>query len=145
MERTVTASRSLPDGWRWVRLGDVCRIVIGRTPSRRDSRFWGGDHMWATIADITASDGIVHATKEGITEAGATLCRGRLLPAGTLMFSFKLSIGKMAFAGRDLFTNEAIAGLFPLDAERADKHYLRSALALVDYGDLTGHAAMGRT
>ncbi len=101
--------------------------------------------MWATIADITASDGIVHATKEGITEAGAALCRGRLLPAGTLMFSFKLSIGKMAFAGRDLFTNEAIAGLFPLDAERADKHYLRSALALVDYGDLTGHAAMGRT
>lgn len=61
------------------------------------------------------------------------------------MFSFKLSIGETAFAGRDLFTNEAIAGLFPLDARQLEVRYLQHALSVVDYDALTGHAVKGRT
>ena len=61
------------------------------------------------------------------------------------MFSFKLSIGEMAFAGQDLFTNEAIAGLFPIDATQLDVRYLRHVLSVVDYDALTGHAVKGRT
>ena len=37
----------------------------------------------------------------------------KLVKKGTILMSFKLSIGKMAIAGADLFTNEAIAGLVP--------------------------------
>ena len=84
-------------------------------------------------------------TKEHLSDAGAAICDGRCLAAGTLMFSFKLSIGAMAFAGRDLFTNEAIAGLLPKKLTHIDIRYVRHALAVADYDELIGHAAMGRT
>ena len=61
------------------------------------------------------------------------------------MFSFKLSIGKTAFAGRDLYTNEAIAGLLPIKQELVDTYFLKYALATVDYEVATGHAAKGKT
>lgn len=38
--------------------------------------------------------------------------------------SFKLSIGKVALAGVDLYTNEAIAGLIPKDNSRVENLYL---------------------
>jgi len=57
----------------------------------------------------------VTQTRERITELGARESRSRLLKAGTLLFSFKLTIGKMAIAGMDLYTNEAIAALIPND------------------------------
>ena len=138
-------SGELPEGWRWAKLGEVCNIIIGRTPRRAEPAYWGGTHPWATISDITASGGIVLGTKECLSDAGAALCNGRLLTAGTLMFSFKLSIGAMAFAGRDLFTNEAIAGLVLRYPTEANIQYLRHALDIADYDALTGHAVKGRT
>ena len=94
---------------------------------------------------MTASGGVVYETRESLSDAGAAICGDRLLPAGTLMFSFKLSIGQIAFAGRDLYTNEAIAGIIPHDDREVDLRYLRRALSMVNYGELVGHAAKGKT
>ena len=135
----------LPRGWRWVQLGEMCEITIGKTPPRREPHHWGPEHPWVTIADITAGDGVVYDTKEMLSESGALVCRGRLIPAGTLMYSFKLSIGKMAISGRDLYTNEAIAGLIPKSAQFLNQTFLRHALTGVDTSKLTGHAVKGRT
>lgn len=128
-----------------MKLGDLCKLVIGRTPPRKESRYWGGQHGWATIRDITASDGVVRQTQATLTDLGAEYCGDRLLPPGTLMFSFKLSIGQTAFAGCPLYTNEAIVGLHPLENDLVDHRYLRWALQAVDYGELVGYAAKGRT
>ena len=94
---------------------------------------------------MTASDGVVHQTKESLSDSGADICSGRLLPTGTLMFSFKLSIGQMAYAGHSMYTNEAIAGLIPVDAQSVDVNFLKHSLAVADYEDLTGYAVKGKT
>ena len=135
--------RELPEGWRWVPLGDVCVIVIGRTPRREISAYWGGDLPWVSIADL--NNAVITTTRERITELGAQESRSRLLKAGTLLFSFKLTIGKMAFAGMDLYTNEAIAGLLPKRAEELDRNYLRFALSSIDPGSGSSHAVKGKT
>ena len=134
-----------PNAWPRAKLGDICSIVIGRTPRRAEPRYWGGTHTWATISDMTASDGVVRQTRESLSDDGAALCGDRLLPTGTLMFSFKLSIGQIAFAGCDLYTNEAIAGIIPHGDQEVDLLYLRRALSVADYDELIGHAAKGRT
>lgn len=97
--------------WPMVALGEVAEIRSGGTPSRSKSEYYGGEIPWAKIADIEASDGPLTRTEETITDAGLKAIRGRLFPAGTLLFAIYGSIGKMAFAGRDVSTNQAILGI----------------------------------
>lgn len=133
----------LPKGWRVSQLGEVCSLIIGRTPPRANPNYWGGPHPWATIRDMTSSNGVVTQTREGLSDLGAAHCGPRLLPRGTLMLSFKLSIGHTAFSGCDLYTNEAIVGLRPYDDGAVNSEYLQWALQTVDYGGR--FAAKGRT
>ncbi len=65
------------------------------------------------------------------------------VPAGTLLFSFKLSIGKMAVSAVPLYTNEAIAALPIRDPERLDREYLRYALMATSGAAQTNHAVLG--
>lgn len=137
------ASRPLPEGWTWVRLGDVCEIVIGRTPRRDNPAYWNGKLPWVMISDL--NDGVITETLEQITELGAKESRSRLLEAGTLLFSFKLTIGKMAIAGFDLYTNEAIAGLIPRHDSDIHRDYLKFALRFIDARTMSSHAVKGKT
>ena len=52
---------------------------------------------------------VIYDTKEKITDDAVKHSNVKLIPAGTTLLSFKLSIGKTAIAGKDLYTNEAIA------------------------------------
>ena len=134
---------NLPQRWRWVRLGDICNIVIGKTPSRNNPTAWGGSHVWVKISDM-ANDPVTQ-TSETLSNEGSNACSGRLLSKGTLLYSFKLTIGKTAFAGVDLFTNEAIAGLIPKHPENLSMPFLQYALSTADTSRLTGNAVKGKT
>jgi type I restriction enzyme S subunit len=83
--------------------------VIGKTPRREVSEYWGEGGSWVSISDMKGR--VVSETKEEITNRGINECGCKLVTKGTVLLSFKLSIGKVAFAGKDLYTNEAIAAL----------------------------------
>ena len=129
---------------RIVLLQQICDIQIGKTPSRSVPEYWGGDLPWATISDFAAGR-IVTTTKEKITKIGAGKSGSKCIPRGTLLLSFKLSIGKRAISGCDLFTNEAIAALHILDHDAVDRDYLYWVLGSIDYGRLVDRAAKGKT
>ena len=131
--------------WPTAALGDLCHINIGRTPSRSVPAFWeGGDHPWLSISDMGRSKEI-STTKEGITEAAIDACNMRLVNAGTVLFSFKLSIGKVGIAYIPLFTNEAIASLPILDPGILCEGFLVHALEKVSQKLVGDRAAMGMT
>ena len=126
--------------WPVKTLGDVARIEMGRTPSRREPGGWDKDlktsNLWATIADLTACDSrVLSKTKERISDAAAHVTK--VVPAGTLMMSFKLSIGKLAFAGCDLYTNEAIAAFHLPDDSAINVEFLYWSLVVTDWAALT--------
>ena len=129
---------------RTVSLQQICDIQIGKTPSRSVPEYWGGDLPWVTISDFAAGR-IVTTTKERITRIGAAKSGSKRIPRGTLLLSFKLSLGKRTFSGCDLFTNEAIAALQVLDRDVADRDYLYWALGSIDYDRLVDRAAKGKT
>lgn len=58
---------------------------------------------------------VITDTKEKISDEAIKKSNVKLIPKDTTLLSFKLSIGKTAIAGKDLYTNEAIAGLIPND------------------------------
>lgn len=112
--------------WQQFNLESLCHIVIGATPSRRNPAYWGGKNVWVTISELNGST--IYDSREYITDLGVAESPSKLIPSGTLLFSFKLSIGKMAIAGCNLYTNEAIAAL-PIRSEiKLDRDFLRYSL-----------------
>ena len=91
------------------RLGDKVDIKIGGTPSRSNESIFGGNNLWLSIEEMNGK--AISDTKEKLTDEGIKNSNCKLIKKGTTLLSFKLSIGKTAIAGKDLYTNEAIAGL----------------------------------
>lgn len=122
--------------WQAVALGDICQIQIGGTPSRSEDAYWwksneDGERLpWVSISDL--QERVITSTKEGITRLGLERSNAKRVPQGTLLMSFKLTIGKLAFAGRDLHTNEAIASL-----RTSDSVYPEFLYYGLQYWDLT--------
>ncbi|CAA9584450.1 MAG: hypothetical protein AVDCRST_MAG86-3296 [uncultured Truepera sp.] len=81
--------------WPLVTLGKLCDIQIGRTPSRNNPKYWGEGHPWLSIADMNQGRNLSF-TKEQITDQAIKECGCKLIPAGTLLLSFKLSITSFA-------------------------------------------------
>ncbi len=111
---------------RLVKLEDIIKIQIGKTPQRDTKEYWGEGYPWVSIADLKTRT--ILKTKEQITKLAVNECGCKLIPKGTLLMSFKLSIGKLAFAGMDLFTNEAICGLTILNKHKVYPDFLFYAL-----------------
>ena len=141
MQRLLTGRTRLPgfEGeWGTGRLGEVATIAMGRTPSRDVPAYWGGEHVWLSVSDL--KDRVVTESRERITDLAAVQMQA--VPAGTLLMSFKLSIGRVGFAGCSLYTNEAICSLTRLSCH-AD--YLYYALQEVDFSLYGRQAVKGQT
>lgn len=104
---------SMLEGWEKGRLGELCSIEIGGTPSRTTPEYWDASrdtsNVWVSIRDLNCR--VIRKTAEQISDAGVCHSNVKLQVEGTILLSFKLSIGRVAVAGVPLYTNEAIAGL----------------------------------
>ena len=111
---------TLPDGWKQGRLGKLCSIEIGGTPSRGVAAYWDFAHdtsnVWISIRDMRQR--LITGSAEQISDLGVKKSNVKLQQPGTVLLSFKLSIGRVALATVPLFTNEAIAGLSPTGLTR---------------------------
>jgi len=128
-------------------LGEMCDdFIIGHTPDKKSNDFYGGKFLWATIADMKIKS--ITDTKLKISALGAELMgERRKIKKGSLLMSFKLTLGKTAFAGKDIFTNEAMCSLVlkkKYDTEEV-KEYLYHILPLIDYVPYAQRAAKGST
>jgi len=128
-------------GWAIVKLGSICRIELGKTPSRSNKKFWdetkASNNVWLSIADLPLSlKPIMLDSKEYISNEGAKLCK--VVPKNTLIVSFKLSLGRLAITGRDLYTNEAIAALYIQADAQIEQEYLYWYLSFFDWDDAAG-------
>ena len=112
-----------------MKLGDVCEFQIGSTPPSKESKYYNGSHLWACISDINCK--YLKNTKKKISQQALTELNMKKVPKGSLLMSFKLSIGKLAFASQDMYCNEAIA--FFTHFNDVEKEYLYYALKLLDY------------
>ena len=98
-------------GWEYKRFDEVFNLQMGKTPSRDNSAFWGGTNVWVSIADLKGK--YIKATKEHITDEAVEKSGIHIVPKGTAIMSFKLTIGKTAITDCDLYTNEAIMSFEP--------------------------------
>lgn len=103
---------AVPDGWVWVRLGNLGITQTGTTPSRNNSEFFGNDIPFIKPADIYESG--INYGGEGLSKAG--LKNGRLIPSGSvLMVCIGGSIGKTNMTKEDVSCNQQINAISPFE------------------------------
>lgn len=130
--------RRWPEGWQVTRLADVASYDLGRTPPRKSPEYWSGSDgiHWVSIADMIPFS-TVRATSEKVSAQAATaVFRSPPVPKGTLLMSFKLTIGRTAVLGIDAYHNEAIISIYPKTGIERD--FLRFYLPTIDFGGSSG-------
>lgn len=113
----------MKQGWVYKKFSEVFNLQMGKTPSRDNNSYWGGDNVWVSISDLKGK--YIGGSKEHITDLGVSSSGITKVPKGTAIMSFKLTIGRAAIAECDLYTNEAIMSFAPLqkDTLLADYNY----------------------
>lgn len=128
------------------RLGDVFDLQMGKTPSRANTEYWtGGPNPWVSIADLSGYDKYVGATKEQITDLAVKDSGIKLVPADTVIMSFKLSLGKTAITKAPIYTNEAIMAFLPTGKYDVCTDYFFHLFSGRDWSKGTNRAVMGAT
>lgn len=127
--------------WKKVRLGDIANIATGFTPKTDDKTLWNGDFPWLSIKGMDQGKYISKPNKT-ITEKA--LGKKKIIPAGTLLMTFKLTLGKLAILKEDMFTNEAICN-FQWKNSEIDTEFMYYALSTIDVASFGSRAVMGIT
>ena len=104
--------------WRTVKLGDVCKIVNGSTPLRKEKKFWvDGNVSWFTIDDMREQGRDIFFTKQHVTQAAVNEKKVKLIPANSVLLCCTASIGEVAIARKEMATNQQFNSLTPTIAE----------------------------
>jgi type I restriction enzyme S subunit len=102
--------------WPLRKLSDVARLYGGSTPARDNADFWNGDIPWISPTELPMpGKGIqrINTTSERISQKGLDSSAATLLPAGTVVFSSRATIGKIGIAEVPLATNQGFVSFVP--------------------------------
>ena len=137
----------LPYNWCWCRFSNIVSMTIGKTPARGEQTYWiNGKYNWVSISDMVDGD-TISTTKEKVSDLAAKeIFSAPISEKGSLLMSFKLSIGKTSILDIDAYHNEAIITIRPvIDKEYAMRNYLFKVLPLIaNLGD-SKDAIKGKT
>ncbi len=124
MRRINHSSRFIEDfygkGYPSLSLNSFSKVVTGSTPSRSINEYWfNGSHPWVSAQDM--GEKFVDSTAEFITDSGMATCKS--IPAGSLLYVCRGSIGVMSINRIDCATNQSICSAIP-DSSICKTEYL---------------------
>jgi len=102
----------LPEGWRKDRADSFFNITIGKTPPRAEKQWFtedGNGMPWISISDMGTGSAYLFETSEGLTLEAIKRHNVKVVPANTVLLSFKLTVGRVSITTTEMCTNEAIA------------------------------------
>ena len=128
------------------KLKDIFDLQIGKTPSRNNSEYWNTeDHKWISIADLTRTGKYISETKEYLSENAIQKSGIKVIPANTVVMSFKLSIGKTAITAEDMYSNEAIMAFLDKHVVEVLPEYILYMFKFKNWDEGSNEAVMGKT
>lgn len=109
----MAALRESADTVPLVPLGELCRIVGGGTPSKKEPTYYQGIIPWVTVKDFTEFN--IVDTVGHITDEAVSVSATNVIPADTVLVVTRVGLGKVAMTTRDMAINQDIKALFPDD------------------------------
>ncbi len=99
-----------------VKLGDICTVVSGSTPSSSVAEYWDGNHIWITPAELSDDSFIIYDSVRHITDRAIQETSLKPFPEGTVILSSRAPIGKTAIAGCKMYCNQGFKNLICSDS-----------------------------
>jgi type I restriction enzyme S subunit len=114
----------MPSVWTIGKAEDFFSISIGKTPPRKEPQWFTTnpqDVVWASISDMGKCGTFISGSSEYLTAESVSKFNITVIPSGTVLLSFKLTVGRVAISNGEMTTNEAIA------------HFMRSSNTATEY------------
>lgn len=135
----------VPEGWYINRADHYFKITIGKTPSRAEKQWFTDSREgtpWISISDMGESGAFAFYSKEGLTADAIIRHNMKVVPKGTILVSFKLTVGRVAITSIDMCTNEAIAHFY-IDND-LDRAYTYCYLKNFEYDSLGNTSSISK-
>ena len=99
----------IPIEWDIKKIKYVYKLQTGFTPDTSKPEYYDNEngYTWISIADM--NDKFIYDSKSKISELYIKEKHPNIIKKNNLLYSFKLSVGKIGFNIKDVYTNEAIA------------------------------------
>ena len=128
------------------KLDEIFDLQMGKTPSRNNPEYWDSeDNKWISIADLSKCGKYIEETKEYLSDKAVNESGISLIPANTVIMSFKLSIGKTAITPEPMYSNEAIMSFRDKHVVELLPDYIYYMFSGKNWEEGTNKAVMGKT
>lgn len=102
----------IPEHWILNKVKHNFSFKTGFTPPSGKTEYYeNGTHVWINISDLQEKE--IHDSTNKLTDKAIEDYKPEIVPKGSLLYSFKLSVGRVGFNTTDCYTNEAIFSITP--------------------------------
>lgn len=110
---------------KFVRLGDVARIVCGGSLDRSNSACWNGTIPWVTVKDIRGAR--INDSLERITEFGLKESASNLLPVGSILVPASMTLENVVINDVPVAINKDLKAII-VESPGIDRNYIQQFL-----------------
>jgi type I restriction enzyme S subunit len=104
-----TIKNNVEMSWEKVRLGDVAKLVTGKTPPTNNSEYFNGEYIWVNPSDFGTK--YITNSKRTLTSKAVNEKKCNLLPANSILLSCIGDIGKVGILKSEGTSNQQITAL----------------------------------
>jgi type I restriction enzyme S subunit len=111
----------IPDGWDITSIKDFGDVICGKTPSKKNADFYGGDVPFIKIPD-THGKVFITETTDTLTQAGDASQPKKRIPEYSICVSCIATVGQVFITTKPSHTNQQINSVIPSD--KSSLYYL---------------------
>ncbi|HEO8741398.1 TPA: restriction endonuclease subunit S, partial [Campylobacter upsaliensis] len=121
----------IPKHWEVKKIKYIYKSINGFTPDTSNASYYDNfnGYDWITISDINKK--YVNESEVKVSQKYIDKFHPQVTPKGSLLYSFKLSVGLVAFAKKDIYTNEAVLSF--LNTNDVDLNFLYYSSFLIQF------------
>lgn len=99
-------------GWKYYKIKEIGRVVTGKTPPTKESKYFGKDKLFIRIPDM-GRNVRVKESEMMLSDEGFEYLRSCSLPRGAVMISCIATVGKVGITDQECCTNQQINSVIP--------------------------------
>ncbi len=135
--------REIPEGWEVKRIGDLGKVITGKTPSTNISEYWGTEVPFITPTDFKSKVKFFNSSERFLSSKGRNSVKNLLLPKDSIIVTcIGSDMGKVAYNATECVTNQQINAILIHNKDFGEVLY-QFLVSIYDY--LTRIANAGST